>query len=176
MTPWNFPAAMATRKIAPALAAGCTVVLKPATETPLTASLAATSNEAGVPDGVVNVVTTTAGAGGRRRHAADHRVRKLSFTGSTDVGRKLLRRGGRPGGHSMELGGNAPFMVFDDADLETAVDGAMVAKLRNGGAGLHGSQPFLCASGMVDDSPRAWPRQGQSGGRRRPSGSCSSGR
>jgi succinate-semialdehyde dehydrogenase/glutarate-semialdehyde dehydrogenase len=135
ITPWNFPAAMATRKIAPALAAGCTVILKPASETPLTAfALAALYSDAGVPAGVVNVLTTTNPGPLTSAMLADPRVRKLSFTGSTGVGRTLLGEAAR---HviscSMELGGNAPFVVFDDADLEAALDGAMMAKMRNAG-------------------------------------------
>ena len=135
VTPWNFPAAMATRKISPALAAGCTVILKPASDTPLTAlALARTLEQAGVPAGVVNVVP------GRRSGAIvsamlhDPRVRKLSFTGSTEVGRILLKEAAdQVVNCSMELGGNAPFVVFADADLDAAIDGAMLAKMRNGG-------------------------------------------
>jgi succinate-semialdehyde dehydrogenase/glutarate-semialdehyde dehydrogenase len=135
VTPWNFPAAMATRKIAPALAAGCTVVLKPAAETPLTAlAVARILSEAGVPDGVVNVVTTTDAAGVVGAWLADERIRKVSFTGSTGVGRLLLRQAsGRVVNASMELGGNAPLIVTEDADLDAAVAGAMIAKFRNGG-------------------------------------------
>jgi succinate-semialdehyde dehydrogenase/glutarate-semialdehyde dehydrogenase len=135
VTPWNFPAAMATRKIAPALAAGCTVVLKPAAETPLTAlAVARLLREAGVPEGVVNVVTTTDAAGVVSTWLADQRVRKVSFTGSTGVGRVLLRQAAdRVLNASMELGGNAPFVVTEDADLDAAVAGAMIAKFRNGG-------------------------------------------
>ncbi|MET0916651.1 MAG: NAD-dependent succinate-semialdehyde dehydrogenase [Jiangellaceae bacterium] len=135
VTPWNFPAAMATRKIAPALAAGCTVVLKPAAETPLTAlAVARILSEAGVPDGVVNVVTTTDAAGVVGAWLADERVRKVSFTGSTGVGRLLLRQASdRVVNASMELGGNAPLIVTEDADLDAAVAGAMIAKFRNGG-------------------------------------------
>ncbi len=135
VTPWNFPAAMATRKIAPALAAGCAVVLKPATLTPLTAlAVADILQEAGVPDGVVNVVP------GRRASTItaavlEHpRVRKLSFTGSTEVGKKLIEQAAdRVLNVSMELGGNAPFIVLADADLEAAVEGAMIAKMRHNG-------------------------------------------
>ena len=135
VTPWNFPAAMATRKIAPALAAGCTVVLKPAAETPLTAlAVAELLREAGVPDGVVEVVPTTDAAGVVGTWLGDPRVRKLSFTGSTGVGRQLLRQAAdRVLKASMELGGNAPFVVLEDADVDAAVRGAMVAKFRGGG-------------------------------------------
>ncbi|WP_243060128.1 NAD-dependent succinate-semialdehyde dehydrogenase [Nocardioides sp. SR21] len=135
VTPWNFPAAMATRKIAPALAAGCTVVLKPAAETPLTA-LAVTRllTEAGVPDGAVEVVTTTDAAGVVSAWLSDDRVRKVSFTGSTGVGRTLLHQAAdRVLNASMELGGNAPVVVTEDADLDQAVAGTMIAKFRNGG-------------------------------------------
>jgi succinate-semialdehyde dehydrogenase/glutarate-semialdehyde dehydrogenase len=135
VTPWNFPAAMATRKIGPALAAGCSVVLKPAEDTPLTAlALAALLSEAGVPDGVVNVVATSKPGPAVEAMLNDSRVRKLSFTGSTEVGRLLLGQAARSVmSCSMELGGNAPFIVFEDADLDAAVEGALIAKLRNGG-------------------------------------------
>ena len=135
ITPWNFPAAMATRKIAPALAAGCTVLLKPAEDTPLTALyLANLLSEAGAPPGVVNVLPTGAPGPLVTRALSDDRVRKLSFTGSTAVGRHLLAQAAqRVVRCSMELGGNAPFIVLDDADLTAAVDGAMIAKMRNGG-------------------------------------------
>src|SRR5690606_17692905 len=144
VTPWNFPAAMATRKIAPALAAGCTCVLKPATETPLTAyALAEIYRDAGVPDGVVNVLTTSKSGATVSAMLHDPRVRKLSFTGSTEVGRKLLREAAdQIISCSMELGGNAPFIVFDDADLEKALDGAMVAKMRNGGEACTAANRF----------------------------------
>ncbi|WP_370290004.1 NAD-dependent succinate-semialdehyde dehydrogenase [Nocardioides sp.] len=135
VTPWNFPAAMATRKIGPALAAGCTVVLKPAAETPLTAiAVADILREAGLPDGVVEVVTTTDASGVVGAWLADARVRKVSFTGSTNVGRILLRQAAeRVVNSSMELGGNAPFIVGADADLEAAIAGVMIAKFRNAG-------------------------------------------
>ena len=144
VTPWNFPAAMATRKIAPALAAGCTVVLKPAAETPLTAlAVARLLQEAGVPDGVVAVVPTTRAAEVVGTWLQDERVRKLSFTGSTAVGRALLRQSAdRVLTTSLELGGNAPFVVFEDADLDAAVDGAMVAKFRGGGQACTAANRF----------------------------------
>lgn len=150
ITPWNFPAAMATRKIAPALAAGCTVILKPASETPLTAyALASIYEEAGVPPGVVNVLTTSAPAPFSAAILTDPRVRKLSFTGSTGVGRLLLAEAAK---HvvscSMELGGNAPFIVFDDADLEAALDGAMVAKMRNAGEACTAANRLYVQSGI----------------------------
>ncbi|HEX3589143.1 MAG TPA: NAD-dependent succinate-semialdehyde dehydrogenase [Pseudonocardiaceae bacterium] len=135
VTPWNFPAAMATRKIGPALAAGCTMVLKPASDTPLTAlAMGAILQEAGVPDGVVNVLPARRSGEVVSAMLHDPRVRKLSFTGSTEVGRVLLREAAdNVVNTSMELGGNAPFVVFADADLDAAVDGAMVAKMRNAG-------------------------------------------
>ena len=144
ITPWNFPAAMATRKIGPALAAGCTVVLKPAKETPLTAlAIAGILADAGVPDGVVNVLTTRKPGPLTDAVLADPRVRKLSFTGSTEVGRLLLRQAAD---HvincSMELGGNAPFLVFDDADVDAAVQGAFLAKMRNGGEACTAANRF----------------------------------
>ena len=152
ITPWNFPAAMATRKIAPALAAGCTVVLKPASETPLTAyALAALYSEAGIPDGVVNVITTTNPGPVTVAMLEDARVRKLSFTGSTPVGRLLLAQASKTVlSCSMELGGNAPFIVFDDADLEAALDGAMLAKMRNGGEACTAANRFLVQEGIHD--------------------------
>ncbi|WP_411879836.1 NAD-dependent succinate-semialdehyde dehydrogenase [Polaromonas sp. YR568] len=150
VTPWNFPAAMATRKIAPALAAGCTCVLKPAAETPLTAfAMAELMAEAGVPDGVVNVVTTSEPGPVIDAMLADPRVRKLSFTGSTQVGRTLLRSAaGQVISCSMELGGNAPFLVFDDADIDAAIEGAMVAKMRNGGEACTAANRFYVQRGI----------------------------
>ena len=150
ITPWNFPAAMATRKIAPALAAGCTVVLKPASETPLTAyALAALYKEAGVPDGVVNVITTTTPGPVTNAMLNDPRVRKLSFTGSTAVGRTLLAEASKTVlSCSMELGGNAPLIVFDDADLETAIEGAMVAKMRNAGEACTAANRLYVQAGI----------------------------
>jgi len=135
ITPWNFPAAMATRKLAPALAAGCTAVLKPSELTPLTAYyVAELMSEAGVPPGVVNVVTSTENPVIVSAMLHDPRVRKLSFTGSTAVGRALLAEAAdQVVSCSMELGGNAPFIILPDADVEAAVDGLMIAKMRNGG-------------------------------------------
>lgn len=152
ITPWNFPAAMATRKIGPALAAGCTVILKPASETPLTAyAMARLGAEAGVPAGVVNVVTTTQPGPVVSAMLADPRVRKLSFTGSTGVGRTLLAEAAKTVvSCSMELGGNAPFVVFDDADLEAALDGAMVAKMRNAGEACTAANRFYVQAGIHD--------------------------
>ena len=156
VTPWNFPAAMATRKIAPALAAGCTVVLKPAAETPLTAlAVAGLLAEAGVPDGVVNVVPTTDAAAVVTTWLEDPRVRKVSFTGSTGIGRVLLRQAAdRVVNASMELGGNAPFVVTEDADLEAAVAGAMVAKFRNGGQACTAANRFFVHAGVHDEFVR----------------------
>ncbi|MEU4164613.1 NAD-dependent succinate-semialdehyde dehydrogenase [Actinoplanes sp. NPDC026670] len=144
VTPWNFPAAMITRKIGPALAAGCTAVVKPAAETPLTAlAIAGLLTEAGLPDGVITVVTTTDSSGVVGAWLNDERVRKISFTGSTAVGRVLLRHAAdRVVNSSMELGGNAPFIVADDADLDAAVAGAMIAKFRNGGQACTAANRF----------------------------------
>jgi succinate-semialdehyde dehydrogenase/glutarate-semialdehyde dehydrogenase len=144
VTPWNFPAAMATRKIGPALAAGCTVVLKPASETPLTAlAMAGLFEEAGVPAGVINVVPSRQSGKIVNAMLHDPRVRKLSFTGSTGIGRVLLSQAAdKVVKCSMELGGNAPFIVFADADLDVAVASAMVAKLRNGGESCTAANRF----------------------------------
>ncbi|KAA1415472.1 NAD-dependent succinate-semialdehyde dehydrogenase [Nocardioides humilatus] len=152
-TPWNFPAAMATRKIAPALAAGCTVVLKPAAETPLTAlAVAEILTAAGVPDGVVNLVTTTDAAGVVTAWLEDDRVRKISFTGSTPVGRTLMRQAAdRVVNASMELGGNAPFIVTADADLDAAVAGAMIAKFRNGGQACTAANRFYVHEDVAEE-------------------------
>ncbi|WP_314454328.1 NAD-dependent succinate-semialdehyde dehydrogenase [uncultured Microbacterium sp.] len=153
ITPWNFPLAMATRKIAPALAAGCTVVIKPATLTPLTTLFfAQILQDAGVPAGVVNVVTTTSTGPVSERIISDPRLRKLSFTGSTPVGVKLLQQAA-PGvlRTSMELGGNAPFVVFEDADLDKAVEGAMLAKFRNIGQACTAANRFLVQRSVVED-------------------------
>ncbi len=152
ITPWNFPAAMATRKIAPALAAGCTCILKPASETPLTAlAIAEIMRRAGVPAGVVNVVTTSTPGPVCSAILHDPRVRKLSFTGSTQVGRVLLREAAdQVISSSMELGGNAPFVVFDDADLDAAIDGAMIAKMRNAGEACTAANRFYVQRGIHD--------------------------
>jgi len=135
ITPWNFPLAMVTRKVAPALAAGCTVVLRPASQTPLTAlALARLADEAGVPAGVFNVVTGTDSKGMGTELSTNDKVRKISFTGSTEVGRALMAQAAETVKRvSLELGGNAPFIVFDDADLDAAVEGAITAKFRNSG-------------------------------------------
>ena len=156
VTPWNFPAAMATRKIAPALAAGCTAVLKPAAETPLTAlAIARLLQQAGVPDGVVNVVPTTDPGTVVSSWLADERVRKISFTGSTAVGQHLLRQAAaRVLNASMELGGNAPFVVTADADLPAAVAGAMVAKFRNGGQACTAANRFYVHADVAEEFTR----------------------
>jgi succinate-semialdehyde dehydrogenase / glutarate-semialdehyde dehydrogenase len=153
ITPWNFPAAMATRKIAPALAAGCTCILKPATETPLTAyAIAQLLAEAGVPDGVVNVLTTSKSGKICGVMLDDPRVRKLSFTGSTEVGRVLLKKAADSIiSCSMELGGNAPFLVFEDADLDAAVEGAMIAKMRNGGEACTAANRFYVHRSVLSE-------------------------
>ncbi|MDQ1137686.1 succinate-semialdehyde dehydrogenase/glutarate-semialdehyde dehydrogenase [Microbacterium sp. SORGH_AS 1204] len=156
ITPWNFPLAMATRKIAPALAAGCTVVIKPATLTPLTTLFfAQILQDAGLPAGVVNVVTTTNTGPVSERIISDPRLRKLSFTGSTPVGVKLLQQAA-PGvlRTSMELGGNAPFVVFDDADLDKAVEGAMLAKFRNIGQACTAANRFIVQRSVVEEFTR----------------------
>ena len=144
ITPWNFPAAMATRKIGPAVAAGCTVIVKPAMETPLTTlAIVDILHRAGLPAGVVNVITPTPAGPAVSRILADSRVKNLSFTGSTQVGKLLLKQAAdRVIRTSMELGGNAPFIVLDDADISDAVAGAMLAKLRNGGAACTAANRF----------------------------------
>jgi succinate-semialdehyde dehydrogenase / glutarate-semialdehyde dehydrogenase len=156
VTPWNFPAAMATRKIGPALAAGCTVVLKPASDTPLTAlAMARILDEAGVPPGVVNVLPARRSGAVVSAMLHDPRVRKLSFTGSTEVGRVLLKEAAdQVINCSMELGGNAPFLVFADADLDAAVDGAMVAKMRNGGEACTAANRFYVERPVAEEFGR----------------------
>ncbi|GCD91178.1 NAD-dependent succinate-semialdehyde dehydrogenase [Nocardioides sp. LS1] len=153
VTPWNFPAAMPARKVAPALAAGCTVVLKPAAETPLTAiAMVELLVEAGVPAGVVNVVTTVDAADVVDRWLSDSRVRKLSFTGSTPVGRSLLRTAaGRVLNCSMELGGAAPFVVLPDADLGHAVRDAVIAKFRGGGQACTAANSFHVHASVAEE-------------------------
>jgi succinate-semialdehyde dehydrogenase / glutarate-semialdehyde dehydrogenase len=156
VTPWNFPAAMATRKIAPALAAGCTVVLKPASDTPLTAlAMAKVLDEAGVPPGVVNVLPSRRSGAVVSAMLHDPRVRKLSFTGSTEVGRVLLAEAAdQVVNASMELGGNAPFLVFADADLDAAVEGAMVAKMRNAGEACTAANRFYIEASIAGEFSR----------------------
>jgi succinate-semialdehyde dehydrogenase/glutarate-semialdehyde dehydrogenase len=156
ITPWNFPLAMATRKIAPALAAGCTVVVKPAALTPLTTLLLATVlEEAGVPPGVVNVITTTRTRAVSAGIIADPRLRKLSFTGSTPVGRALMKQAADGVLRvSMELGGNAPFVVFEDADLDKAVEGALIAKFRNIGQACTAANRFIVHESVAEEFAR----------------------
>ncbi len=153
ITPWNFPMAMATRKAAPALAAGCTLVLKPAQQTPLcTLAFAAILEECGLPAGVVNVITSSQAGATTEPLLTDQRLRKLSFTGSTEVGRLLM--GQAAGGLlrlSMELGGNAPFLVFEDADLDAAVEGAVLAKMRNGGEACTAANRFHVHEAVAGD-------------------------
>jgi len=153
VTPWNFPAAMATRKIGPALAAGCTVVLKPASDTPLTMlALMPILEEAGVPAGVVNVIPSRSSGKVVSEMLHDMRVRVVSFTGSTEVGRKLLHEAAdnivRP---AMELGGNAPFIVFEDADIDAAIEGAMIAKMRNMGEACTAANRFYVHEKVHDE-------------------------
>jgi succinate-semialdehyde dehydrogenase/glutarate-semialdehyde dehydrogenase len=152
VTPWNFPLAMITRKCAPALAAGCTVVIKPAEATPLTAlALVRLAELAGLPAGVINVITASQPAAVGDVLTTDPRVRKFSFTGSTAVGKKLLAQcAGTVKKASMELGGNAPFIVFDDADLDAAVEGAIASKYRNSGQTCVCTNRFLVQSGVYD--------------------------
>ena len=156
ITPWNFPLAMATRKLGPALAAGCTVVLKPASLTPLTTLLlTSVLQEAGVPAGVVNVIPTSSSGETTGPLIADPRLRKLSFTGSTEVGRNLLKLAAdNVLRTSMELGGNAPFLVFADADLDLAVEGALAAKLRNIGEACTAANRFYVEESVADEFSR----------------------
>jgi succinate-semialdehyde dehydrogenase/glutarate-semialdehyde dehydrogenase len=152
ITPWNFPAAMATRKIAPALAAGCSVILKPATQTPLTAAYVVdVLHRAGVPAGVVNLVTPVPAGPAVSAMLHHPAIRKLSFTGSTEVGRLLLREAAdQVISSSMELGGNAPFLVLAGADIDVAVKGAMIAKMRNGGSACTAANRFYVHDSVVD--------------------------
>lgn len=152
ITPWNFPAAMATRKIGPALAAGCTVVLKPASDTPLTALVIAhLLEQAGVPAGVVNVVTSRRSGPVVDAMLRHPEARKVSFTGSTEVGRTLLATASEQVlSSSMELGGNAPFLVLEDADIPAAIQGALVAKMRNGGQSCIAANRFLVHSAVAE--------------------------
>ncbi len=153
ITPWHFPLAMGGRKLGPAIAAGCTSVIKPASQTPLSMlALAGILAEAGLPEGVVNVVTTSDAGGVMEPMIRDGRARKLSFTGSTAIGRKLLEQASEKVLRtSMELGGNAPFVVFDDADLDAAVDGAMLAKMRNIGEACTAANRFLVQRGVASE-------------------------
>ncbi|ASR37839.1 NAD-dependent succinate-semialdehyde dehydrogenase [Prauserella marina] len=156
ITPWNFPMAMGTRKIGPAVAAGCTMVIKPAAQTPLSMlALAQILADSGLPDGVLNVVTTKSAGGVMEPLIRDGRARKLSFTGSTAVGRKLLEQcADKVLRTSMELGGNAPFLVFDDADVDAAVEGAMQAKMRNIGEACTAANRFYVQRGIAEEFSR----------------------
>ncbi|MGJ9422356.1 NAD-dependent succinate-semialdehyde dehydrogenase [Aeromicrobium sp. CF3.5] len=153
ITPWNFPLAMGTRKIGPAIAAGCTMVVKPAQQTPLTMlRLADLLKQAGLPDGVLNVVTTSSTGEVMGPLIEDPRLRKLTFTGSTGVGRKLIEQSAAGVLRvSMELGGNAPFVVFDDADIDAAVDGAMLAKMRNVGEACTAANRFIVHESVAEE-------------------------
>lgn len=153
ITPWNFPAAMATRKIGPALAAGCTVILKPASETPLTAlAIIEILERAGVPKGVVNFILPSKTGPMISKMLHDPRVRNLSFTGSTQVGRGLIKESAdNVLRTSMELGGNAPFVVLEDANIDEAVAGAMVAKMRNGGSACTSANRFIVAKSIAEE-------------------------
>jgi succinate-semialdehyde dehydrogenase/glutarate-semialdehyde dehydrogenase len=153
VTPWNFPTAMGTRKIAPAVAAGCTMVVKPAQQTPLSMlALASILQEAGLPDGVLNVITSRRSGAVIQPLLEDERTRKLSFTGSTEVGRKLIEQSAHQILRvSMELGGNAPFLVFEDADLDAAIEGAMLAKMRNVGEACTAANRFHVHESLADE-------------------------
>jgi succinate-semialdehyde dehydrogenase / glutarate-semialdehyde dehydrogenase len=156
ITPWNFPMAMGTRKVGPALAAGCTCVIKPAQQTPLSMlAMAQILEEVGLPGGVLNIVTTSSSGPTTGPLIADDRLRKLSFTGSTEVGRKLIEASA-PNvlKTSMELGGNAPFLIFDDADLDAAVDGALLAKMRNIGEACTSANRFHVAEPIREEFER----------------------
>jgi succinate-semialdehyde dehydrogenase/glutarate-semialdehyde dehydrogenase len=156
VTPWNFPTAMGTRKIAPAIAAGCTMVVKPAKQTPLSMlALAKILEDAGLPGGVLNVITARSAGSVIAPLLADPRTRKLSFTGSTEVGRTLIEQSAQQILRvSMELGGNAPFLVFDDADLDAAVEGALVAKMRNVGEACTAANRFHVHQSVAEEFSR----------------------
>jgi succinate-semialdehyde dehydrogenase/glutarate-semialdehyde dehydrogenase len=153
ITPWNFPMAMGTRKIGPAIAAGCTIVMKPASQTPLSMlALAKILEDAGLPGGVLNVITSSSSGSVMEPLIRDPRARKLSFTGSTEVGRKLMEQASEQLLRlSMELGGNAPFLVFDDADIDAAVEGALLAKMRNIGEACTSANRFHVADAVADE-------------------------
>jgi succinate-semialdehyde dehydrogenase / glutarate-semialdehyde dehydrogenase len=153
ITPWNFPTAMGTRKIGPAIAAGCTMVWKPAQQTPLSAlALADLLSECGLPDGVLNVITGSSSGSVSKPIISDSRLRKLSFTGSTEVGRNLIEQSAENVLKvSMELGGNAPFLIFEDADLDDAISGAMLAKMRNIGEACTSANRFHVAGPIADE-------------------------
>src|SRR5438445_10462750 len=156
VTPWNFPTAMGTRKIAPAIAAGCTMVVKPAQQTPLSMlALAQILEQAGLPGGVLNVITARHSGEVIEPLLKDPRTRKLSFTGSTEVGRRLIEQSAEQVLRvSMELGGNAPFLVFDDADLDAALDGAVIAKMRNVGEACTAANRFHVHESIAEEFAR----------------------
>jgi succinate-semialdehyde dehydrogenase/glutarate-semialdehyde dehydrogenase len=156
VTPWNFPTAMGTRKIAPAVAAGCTMVVKPAQQTPLSMlALAQILEESGLPGGVLNVITAKRSGEVIEPLLKDPRTRKLSFTGSTEVGRRLIEQSAEQILRtSMELGGNAPFLVFEDADLDAAVEGALLAKMRNVGEACTAANRFHVHESLADEFSR----------------------
>jgi succinate-semialdehyde dehydrogenase/glutarate-semialdehyde dehydrogenase len=156
ITPWNFPMAMGTRKIGPAIAAGCTMVVKPAKQTPLSMlALTDVLQRAGLPPGVLNVITSSSASSIVGPLIGDRRMRKVSFTGSTEIGRVLVRQGAEQLLRmSMELGGNAPFLVFEDADLDRAVDGAMLAKMRNGGEACTAANRFFVHEHVAEEFTR----------------------
>jgi succinate-semialdehyde dehydrogenase / glutarate-semialdehyde dehydrogenase len=153
ITPWNFPMAMGTRKVGPAIAAGCTMVVKPAKQTPLSMlAMAQILEEAGLPEGVLNVITAKSSGEVMEPIIKDPRARKLSFTGSTEVGRKLIEQSAEQILRvSMELGGNAPFLIFEDADLDVAVEGALLAKMRNVGEACTSANRFHVAGAVADE-------------------------
>src|SRR5919199_2252446 len=153
ITPWNFPLAMGTRKVGPALAAGCTCVVKPAKQTPLSMlAMAQILEEAGLPGGVVNIITASKSGEIMEPLIKDPRTRKMSFTGSTPVGKKLIEQSAEQVLKvSMELGGNAPFLVFEDADLDAAVEGALIAKMRNIGEACTAANRFHVAESVAGD-------------------------
>src|SRR3954449_2264099 len=153
ITPWNFPVAMGTRKIGPAIAAGCTMVVKPAQQTPLSMQmLAQVLTDAGLPGGVLNIIATSSASGTTAPLFEDSRLRKVSFTGSTPVGKKLMQQSaGTLLRMSMELGGNAPFLVFEDADIDAAVDGAMIAKMRNMGESCVAANRFHVQASVAEE-------------------------
>ncbi len=161
ITPWNFPLAMGTRKIGPAVAAGCTMVVKPASQTPLTMlALAQLLAECGLPDGVLNVITTTRTGEVMEPIIRDPRLRKLTFTGSTAIGRRLIEQSAEQVLRvSMELGGNAPFIVFEDADIDRAVDGAMLAKMRNIGEACTAANRFFVHASVADEFARKFAKR-----------------
>jgi succinate-semialdehyde dehydrogenase/glutarate-semialdehyde dehydrogenase len=156
ITPWNFPMAMGTRKVGPAIAAGCTIVMKPAQQTPLSMlALGQILEEAGLPGGVFNIVTTSSSSKTTSPLIQDQRLRKLSFTGSTEVGRKLIEASAQNIlKTSMELGGNAPFLIFEDADLDAAVEGALLAKMRNIGEACTAANRFHVADSLQEEFSR----------------------